>query len=228
VPAEFQKQHPPGAIVFDFDGVLVDSEAAHGAALAAAGESMALCQPGPPHDWYIGLGDVECFRRMAEAGGRTLSEADIALLIERKAEAFAAECRAGNVNVFPGAVELVRAAAEEAPIAVCSGSRRRDILPILETLGLVNLLRTVVTAEDVARTKPDPLPYLLTAERLGVPPGGCVAIEDSPAGVAAAVAAGYGRVHAVCHTFSRNRLAAAHHIHQCTRDFAAADLWPIR
>jgi HAD superfamily hydrolase (TIGR01509 family) len=219
---------PPAAIVFDFDGVLVNSETAHGLALTVAGRHLNLEAPDGGPGWYIGLGDAECFQRMATASGRQLAAEDLEFLKARKGEYFAEQCRAGGVAVFPGSVALVHAAAEIAPVAVCSGSYRADILPILDTLGLSALLGTLVTADDVPRTKPDPLPYLLTAKRLGVSPGGCAAIEDSPAGIAAAIAAGYRHVHAVCHTFDADRLSEAHHIHRCTAELSAAALWPAQ
>ena len=98
------------------------------------------------------------------------------------------------------------------PVAVCSGSHRGDIEPMLEGWDVLSLLQTLVSADDVDKTKPDPAPYLLAAARLSLDPARCVAIEDSPAGIAAARAAGF-RVHAVCHTFERARLGDAHQVH---------------
>lgn len=203
----------PAAVVFDFDGVLVDSEAAHGKALLAAAAHLRLTPPGDRPDWYIGLGDAVCFRQMAKASGVELREGDLEMLIGAKATAFADLCASGGAVPFPGAVALVQSAAASLPIAVCSGSRRCDIEPVLNSLGIRSLFSTIVTMDDVARTKPDPEPYLLAASRLRIPPVKCIAIEDSPAGVAAAIGAGYGRVHAVCSTFRRERLHAAHEVH---------------
>jgi beta-phosphoglucomutase len=224
VAKEALQNRIPAAIVFDFDGVLVDSEAAHGEALGAAGAALGLSSPVDRPGWYIGLGDAECFRQMAVFSGRKLTPLDLDLLMTRKALHFGRQCRAGRIAAFPGSIALVHAAAEVAPIAVCSGSRRTEILPILEMLGLADLLSALVTADDVARTKPDPMPYLLTAARLSISPSACIAIEDSPAGIAAALAAGYRRIHAVCHTFEPARLAQAHQIHHSTEGMSVAEL----
>lgn len=212
------------AIVFDFDGVLVDSEAVHGRALAAAAELLGLRAPEGRADWYIGLGDVACFERMAHASGRSLTPGDLALLTVRKGEAFASMRARGEVGAFPGAMELLRTAAGALPIAVCSGSHRTDIEPILAASGVLGLLSAMVTADDVLRTKPDPASDLMTAERLGIAPSRCIAIEDSPSGIAAARAAGYRRIHAICHTFSPERLADADVCHTCIAELTLAEL----
>jgi beta-phosphoglucomutase len=212
---------PLRAIVFDFDGVLVDSEAAHGAGLAAAAAALGMEIRGERPDWYVGLGDHECFERIARANGRVPDAGLIADLVARKAEAFCRLSREGRISAYPGSFELLRSAAGRVPVAVCSGSHRRDIEPLLERHRASGLLSALVAADDVARTKPDPEPYLLAAKRLGVRPPDCVAIEDSPAGIASAVGAGL-RVHAVCHSFPRERLGAAHHVHACIRGCGGA------
>jgi beta-phosphoglucomutase len=214
----------PAAIVFDFDGVIVDSEAAHGVALAAAAELLALSPPQERPDWYVGLGDAECFRRMGRASGRALTSEELERLIAGKAEVFARLCRQGRVAPIAGALELLRQCAEVLPVAVCSGSRRADIEPVLSTLQVLPLLSALVTADDVDRTKPDPAPYLLTAARLRVSPCQCVAIEDSPSGIAAAVGAGYTQVYAVCHTFAARDLIGADHIQHRIADLSLAQL----
>lgn len=200
-----------GTIVFDFDGVLVDSEPAHGRGLAVAAASLGMDIHESDPRWYVGLGDRECFQRIAAGNARTLGDEDLAVLTRRKAEAFSAASLDGCIRPYPGAVELVRAAAAAGPIGLCSGSHARDIRPLLASLGIAESFRTLVTADDVARNKPHPDGYLLAAERLGVRPDSCITIEDSPAGIAAALAAGY-RVVAVCHSFPREKLGRAHHI----------------
>jgi beta-phosphoglucomutase len=207
------------AVVFDFDGVLADSESAHEEALVAASAKLGLTVirneiPGR----YVGLGDVEAFERIAADNGVRLNEENMRLLIALKGVAFASRAHVGAAPAYPGSLELLRSVHDAGiPVAVCSGSRRDDIEPMLESMGILPLLRTVVSADDVEKTKPDPSPYLLTAERLGLPPARCIAIEDSPAGITAALTAGY-RVHAVCHTFERAQLSAAHHTHACIAD----------
>lgn len=158
--------------------------------------------------WYVGLGDRECFQRIALANGRTLKPEELGRLIHLKAEAFSAASREGYITPYPGAVELVHAAAGAGPIGLCSGSHARDIGPLLGRLGIAGAFSVLVTADDVSRNKPDPEGYLLAARRLGVGPGSCTTVEDSPAGIAAAKAAGY-RVIAVRHSFPEDKLRGA-------------------
>src|SRR4051812_46849166 len=157
----------PG-IVFDFDGVLVDSEAVHERTLLAAAAKLGMTAiRGERPGRYVGLGDVEAFEQIAAANGRRLSAEDMELLIAMKGVAFGAAAEVGAIDAYPGAVSLVReAAAAGHPVAVCSGSRRDDIEPLLDSLGVLGLLATVVSADDVEKTKPDPAPYLLVASRL--------------------------------------------------------------
>lgn len=179
------------AVIFDFDGVIVDSEPMHERAIHAA-----FAAEGFPAEWpewrrYMGLGDREAFKLILEDNGHPpMTPPVFDRLRVAKSRQIESLISAGYAKPFPGSVELVRAAASAYPTAVCSGSRPHEVRPILLALGVEGLLRAIVTADDVARTKPDPAPYLLAAERLGVPPRDCLAIEDTPVGVRAAVAAG--------------------------------------
>lgn len=201
------------AIIFDFDGIIVDSEPAHCRAIGAALATIGLDFPHRDNfARYIGRGDRECLAEIAAEQSRPLSSADMEHLMRAKAAAFLEAAAAGDIRPYPGSVELIRAAAERAPVAVCSGSIREVIEPVLELLGLTGTLATLVTATDVARNKPDPAPYLLTASRLGLDPAACAAVEDSPTGIRSALGAGC-RVHGICHSFPADRLSAAHHTH---------------
>jgi beta-phosphoglucomutase len=204
------------AVVFDFDGVIVDSEPAHARAIKAALSRMGMAFP-YEHDYgrFIGRGDRECFVEVAREQGRELSAADLQLLVAFKGAAFVQALRDGLIRPFGATLELVRAAAERGPVAVCSGSLRESVEPVLEHFGIAACMTTVVTASDVDRNKPDPAPYLLAASRLGMEPGRCVAVEDSPTGIRAARGAGYV-VHGVCHSFPRDRLSEADHVHEST------------
>jgi len=110
--------------------------------------------------------------------------------------------------------EVVRAAAERAPVAIVSGAALAEIQPVIEAAGIAQLFTTVVTSDDVGRHgKPDPLGYRIALERLGgVVPGlaghDVVVIEDTEAGVAAARAAGM-RCLGLLGTMTAERLAAA-------------------
>jgi HAD superfamily hydrolase (TIGR01509 family) len=201
-----------GAIVFDFDGIIVDSEPAHCRSIEAALASMGMGFP-RKHEYarYIGRGDREVMAEVAAEQGRVVSAAEMEQLVREKSAAFLDLARTGFIKAYPGSVELMRAAAGVVPVAVCSGSERAIVGPVLESLGVMGLLRTVVTANDVPRPKPDPAGYVLAAARLGVEPARAVAIEDSPTGIRAAREAGY-RVCGVCHSFPRERLSGAHEV----------------
>lgn len=200
------------AIIFDFDGVIVNSEPVHEAAIRAALHDMGLPRAATWTDWsrYIGHGDREAFRRiLADAELVHMLDAELFARFQAgKRVRFEEILTRGEPPVYPGSAELIRAAAAALQAAVCSGSRRHEVLPILRRLGVESMLRAVTTAEDVTNTKPDPEPYTLTAARLGVSPAVCVAIEDTPVGVTAARAAGCVVV-AVEHTQRGAALRAA-------------------
>lgn len=183
------------AVIFDMDGVLVDSEPMHEAAIrAACTEAGGPGAPQPLPDWqlYVGLGDREAFAKVYADADRAheftppLRDA----LLESKKRQTTRMIAEGVWVAQPGAPELVRAASMDHLTAVCSGSRAFEVLAMLDAMRILRMLREVVTADICARTKPDPLPYILAAEKLGVSPDQCVVIEDTAIGVRAATGAG--------------------------------------
>jgi beta-phosphoglucomutase len=197
------------SIVFDFDGVLVDSEPLHEFALRAAVQKVGMdFTPEQYRTRYLGFDDRDTFQIVAEDHSRALSVTELTLLTDAKREHINQSIADGKVRPFPGSLELLRAAAAAGPIAVCSGARGHEIEAILKRLEARGLVTVLVSADDVARSKPDPEPYLLTAARLGVDARSCVAIEDTTKGVRAAISAGC-RVAAVCHSMTAAELSAA-------------------
>lgn len=207
------------AVVFDFDGVLVDSEPVHYRALA----SFAL-QWGVMLDYsrylreLIGFDDRDAIRWLLEAAGRA-EEADnperVAELCAQKQAAFD-ELASRGVQAMPGAIELLDQAAARWPLAVASGATRQDIDLMLRGLDRASAFQTIVAADDVARSKPAPESYALAVDRLaqlqpaaGITPENCLAIEDTAAGVASARGAGLFVV-GVATTGPAERLAGAH------------------
>jgi HAD superfamily hydrolase (TIGR01509 family) len=91
---------------------------------------------------------------------------------------------------LPGAIELVNALQKVLPLAVCSSSRRSWVDTCLQRIGIAGAFRYVVTGTDVDNGKPAPDIYLLAARGLAISPAACLAIEDAPAGIASATAAG--------------------------------------
>jgi len=213
------------AIVFDFDGVIVDSEPAHYRAFQAVLEPRGLGYGWDAYlEHYIGFDDRDGFREAFRAGGWGLDESELEGLIAEKSAAFDREMAAG-LEPIPGALACVPRLAAEMPLAVCSGALRHEIEPALAALGLAEQFRVVVSAEDVAHSKPDPASYRLAVQRLGeelgtiLEPSACAAIEDTPAGVASARGAGLAVV-----GLDRAGAADLGEAHRVVRDLGEVDV----
>jgi HAD superfamily hydrolase (TIGR01509 family) len=198
------------AIVFDFDGVIVDSERLHLAAYqdVLRPRNLELDQQGY-YAHYLGYDDLGVFRRYAHDRGLPWDDAEVKELCRAKAERFEELSSRGEM-VFPGAAAFIRAAAATVPIAVASGALTHEIDEILEQTGLRSLFVAVVGADQCTRTKPSPDPYLEAVHRIHmsgaeVDPAQTVAIEDSVWGLVSARTAGLRTV-AVSNTYSHNEL----------------------
>ena len=200
------------AIIFDFDGVLVDSEPLH---------EWAIRESVGARGWeftrerffaeIVGRGDENAYLKIAEWNGATIDESGIRALLADKWRLMEEGIEAEKFTIQPGAAEAVYAVKRRGPVAVCSGSVRATVDSMLRRIGLRDVLDALVCGDDVARMKPAPDGYLLAAERLGVAPAECVAIEDTPTGVKAAKNAGM-RVVGVCHTVGREMLGEADYV----------------
>jgi HAD superfamily hydrolase (TIGR01509 family) len=176
---------PPAAVLFDMDGTLVDSEKVWDVALneLAVREAGRRLSAGARHA-MIGSSMATSMRIMREDLGLD-HEPDADWLNERVFELFAQ-----GLVWRPGAFELLHAVRETGlPTALVTSTGRKLVEVALETLGRENF-DVIVCGDEVAVPKPDPTPYRLAAELLEVPIARCVAIEDSPTGVASAVASG--------------------------------------
>ena len=155
----------PDAVVFDFDGVLVDSEPLHllatQHALAQRGITMTRDDY---YARYVGYDDAGMFAQLAIDRGLIWCSDDLQAMIAAKALRFA-ELEASEALLVPGAAACVRRMADVAPLAVASGARRDEIERILARLGLAPLFRTIVAAGETASGKPAPDPYLEAASR---------------------------------------------------------------
>lgn len=204
---------PVAATVFDFDGVIVDTEPLHLAAFRAVLEPEGI--PLTDEEYYasyLGYDDRDAVTAALSNAGRSPAPADVARLMAQKAERFLASVRAG-VPVFPGVLAFVRAAAARGPLAIGSGALRTEIELILETVGLRDAFETIVSADDVRHGKPDPETYVralggLRARRPGLAAADCLVVEDSAAGVLAAKRAGM-RCLAVTNSSPAEALAGA-------------------
>ncbi|MCM2269077.1 MAG: HAD family phosphatase [Thermoanaerobaculia bacterium] len=191
----------PRAVLFDFNGVLVDDEPIHLRLLL-----QVLAEEGiePPAAWartsFVGVDDRSCLRAALAWARRPYDPVLEARLVARKAAYYQAEIRTGGYPVFPGAAAAVAALADAGlPLGVVSGALRAEVEGALRAAGIRDRFALLVAAEDVAHGKPDPEGYVralgllrrsdAAGDRL-VHPHEVVAVEDSPAGLAAAAAAG--------------------------------------
>lgn len=199
------------AIIFDFDGVIVDTEPLHYRAFVQTLRPFGVDFGYERYrEEYIGYDDRDGFRTICAEHKIDLDDARLARFIAEKAATFAGIVNEG-VSAMPGAVELIEQAAAAMPIALCSGALRQDIALILPKLGggdVLGRFTCIVSADDVQRSKPDPQSYTLAAQRLGMHPRECLAIEDTPAGIESARTAGI-RTLAVTSSFSFDRLTGA-------------------
>jgi HAD superfamily hydrolase (TIGR01509 family) len=174
------------AVIFDLDGVLLDSETAWVEVKKAfAEESGGHWKESAQWD-MLGMSSIEWSRYMHDELGVPVPPEEIS---KRVAERLAERYRE-RLPLLPGAVEAVRSLAREWPLGLASSSNRNVIDLALERAGLVDEFRATVSSEEVERGKPAPDVYLETARRLEVDPGACVAIEDSTNGIRSARAAG--------------------------------------
>ena len=204
-------------VIFDFDGVLADSEPLHLRAyqevLAERGMTLGAADY---YDRYLGFDDDGVFRNVWRDQGLAIDEETLAGLIRVKGERFEALAGQGEA-LFPGAADCIRRIAAEAPVAIASGALAPEIEMVLAAAGLRRHFRAVVASGDTPRSKPAPDPYLRAIELLrphvtaaGLDPAGCVvAVEDSMWGIESALAAGL-RCVGVAQTYAASRLATAH------------------
>ncbi|MGB3394301.1 MAG: HAD family phosphatase [Stenotrophomonas sp.] len=176
----------PQAVVFDMDGLMLDSERALLGCLAQAGSAAGHELP---EDVLLSLiGSSDAHTRECLAGLVGIDAVDALL---RDSYARYDDIVATGVPHRPGIIDLLDTlAAHRVPRAVATSTRRPLALRKLETAGLLRYFEHVATSSDVAHPKPAPDIYLLAAHKLGVAPAHCLALEDSPTGVRAALAAG--------------------------------------
>ncbi len=202
------------AIVFDFDGVIANSEPLH-----FRGYRDVLAEEGIPlterdyYAQYLGFDDVGAFQAIGMEHGTAWTGGDVSALVARKAVRIEALERDASI-LFPGAADAIRRAAASVPIAIASGARGAEIRRVLEREDLLSCFAAIVAAEDTPVSKPAPDPYLralvLLAHATGANLRGaeCVAIEDSHWGLASARSAGLKTV-GITHTYEASALTAA-------------------
>ena len=199
------------AIVFDFDGVIADSEVLHLRAYQATLEPLGVELTRSAYfARYLGFDDQGVFSTVSADQGLGLSAAQINALIARKTAVFES-LEAEAEMLFPGAAACVRRLAGAFPLGIASGALRHEIEAVLDRSALRPYFAFIVASGDTRSSKPAPDPYLRAAQLHARPAEECVAIEDSQWGLESARTAGLACL-GVTHTYPRAELAAAHRI----------------
>jgi beta-phosphoglucomutase len=213
------------AVIFDFNGVLVDDEAVHFNLFreVLAQESVTITER-DYHDRYLGYDDRGCFEAALEDAGQSANRERIDQLIAQKAQRYVKVASQG-LQFFPLAAETLGVVTARWPVAICSGALRPEIEYALRRLGRFDHVSVIISAEDMTRGKPDPEGYRLalaalrahTQNSLGDPNSSqpkalskleavnCLVIEDSLAGIISAKGAGM-RTIGVPNTYTANQL----------------------
>jgi beta-phosphoglucomutase len=217
------------ALIFDFDGVIANTEPLHYAGLCQTLKEIGIeLTEAEYYADYLGYDDRGCILAALAANHRPADAAVVGRLMKRKAEAYLESVRHHQV-IFLGVPEFVREAAHTYPLAIASGALRHEIEYILDTAGLRPAFLHITSAEDVTRGKPDPQPFLLALKALqqhdaGLIPSSCLVIEDSLPGVRGARTAGM-KVLAVTNTHTVQDL---HEAHAITNSLLETDLKELR
>ena len=207
-----------GAVIFDFDGVITDSEILHFRAFnkVLAPHGLELTKK-EYYTRYLGLSDVDCFGALIGEGRLGIEAAQIKALLRQKTRVFEELARTDGKIIEGVRQFLDLLTAGSVPIAICSGALRAEIELILADAELRGLFDVIVSAEEVTCGKPDPEGFLLALQRLNelivtpITPGRCVVIEDSHWGLQAAQAAGMHTI-AVTNTYDAEQLTGAERV----------------
>lgn len=196
------------AVFFDLDGTLVDSMPAHEQAWTTVLGELGIQLTALYVQLHEGEKADDTFRRLLSEHGLHYSDAQMHALLERKRALYRAAAPAG---LIPEARALVQAcAARGLMCAIVTGSVRSNLNGVVPPED-VRLFRHIITADDYARGKPAPDPYLLAVEKSGLSAPECLALENAPLGIQSARAAGVLTV-AITTTLPARYLSNAHHV----------------
>ncbi|UCG56677.1 MAG: HAD family phosphatase [Phycisphaerales bacterium] len=201
------------AVIFDFDGVITDSEILHFRAFnEVLGRHGIKITTKDYYGTYLGFSDADCFKLLVKQGRLEADERGVADLIRQKNAIFE-ELASSEGRIIEGVREFLCALEQnDVPMAICSGALLAEIELILQEARLRNFFDVIVAAEHVEKGKPDPEGFLLTLEKLNtnatspISARQCVVVEDSHWGLRAAIAAGMHAV-AVTNTYDADQLS---------------------
>ena len=213
----------PAAVLFDFDGVIVNSEPLHLRAFqqVLAAEHIALTEE-QYYSELVGFDDRGAFKRAFELHARVLDPKTFLRVMTRKSEAMRELIHRRAYAPLPGVEEFVRGLWRDRPLGICSGALREEIELMLEGIALRDCFNVIVAAEDVTRGKPDPQGYLLTARMLSekmkraLKPADCLVVEDAPTVIRSVRSAGF-KVLGVATTYFIDKLGDADYATQTLR-----------
>ena len=178
---------PPGAVIWDVDGTLVDTAEMHFQAWVDLCRDLGRDFTRADFAATFGRRNPEI---IAHLFGDRFSAADVAAIGDRKEVLYRSEAKKG-VALLPGVASMLEGLKQAGFVqAIGSSAPHANLELILELTGVARYVSAVVGAEDTTRGKPDPQVFLVAAQRLGVEPGRCVVFEDAVAGVQAARAGG--------------------------------------
>ena len=215
----------PHAVLFDFDGVLCNSEPLHFFAFqeVLAAEKIELTEA-EYYNEMIGFDDKGAFKHLFALKGRELDPKTFLRVMTRKNEVMMDLIRRRKFNALPGVEEFVRGLWRHCPLAICSGALREEIEAMLEGLALRDCFSVIVSAEDVDVGKPDPRGYVLTVKQLiqrfpskrSLKPADCLIVEDAPTVIREVKRIGFPTL-AVATSYPLERLAEADYVVQSLR-----------
>jgi len=217
-------------VIFDFDGVITDSEILHFRAfnevLRRYGTEITTKDY---YTTYLGLTDVDCYKLLIEQGLLKISEGDIGKLVEKKTRVFE-ELIKTEGQIIEGVRDFLQMLSNNGiPMAICSGALLSEIELILEQAKLRHYFSAIVSAEQIKKGKPHPDGFLLTLQKLNrnrsdaILAEQCVVIEDSHWGLQAARATGMHTV-AVTNTYDAEQLSQAEKIISKLNELNITDL----
>lgn len=206
-------------VIFDLDGVLVNSSALHFQSWQIVGAERGFTMTEALFRETFGMPNPQIFVRLF---GKPLPDEEARALSEHK-EAVYRKLAAGRLRPLPGAIALLQALrADGFRLALGSSTPLSNIRVVLRAIGAEEYFHAIVCADDITHGKPHPEVFLKAAERIGVPPRRCVVVEDAVVGVQAAKAARM-RCVAITTTHPRERLQEADRIIDCLTEISPED-----